>query len=113
MKPCIHPDCIYSAAPDDFNGCNYALITGKTRLAQLPKKFRSPHLCTLYVPGERVYLRDNLHLLCTKNSKLDKQLAWELYRKGLPEEEVSALLGCSVKTARALKKRKEIYDNDR
>ena len=112
MKPCIHPDCIYRAAPDDFNNCNYAMITGKTRLGQLPKKFHSPHLCTLYVPGERLLIPDPVYFKTCRTSKLYMLLARELYSKGMPEDEAAAILGCSVRTARMLK-RKDYLENDR
>lgn len=112
MRHCVHPDCIYHAGPDDYNNCNYAMLTGKTRLGQLPKERHSPHLCTLYVPGERLLIPDPIYFKNYSTSKLDNILARELHARGMPEKEIAAALGCSVRTIRMLK-RKDYLENDR
>lgn len=50
---CKRKSCVYSMPRNSEFGCNYAGITGHTRLAQLPPDMHDPAVCPLYERGKR------------------------------------------------------------
>lgn len=56
-KRCNKLDCQYhtevSKDGSFIHGCNYMMITGHSRIAQLPEDQRDPAVCPLYEKGKR------------------------------------------------------------
>lgn len=50
---CQRMSCCYHMPKFSEYGCNYAGITGHTRLAQLPEDKQDPAVCPLYKRGKR------------------------------------------------------------
>lgn len=50
---CQRKSCCYHMPEYSEHGCNYAGITGHTRLAQLPEDKQDPAVCPLYKRGRR------------------------------------------------------------
>ena len=84
-EQCRHSDCIYHTGKGAENGCNYILMTGKSRIGGLPWRLTLPCHCPRYVPDgtspvEIVYTdwRDE---------------ALRLYRAGATDREIADALG--------------------
>lgn len=50
---CKKKSCIYHTGEHKEYGCNYAGVTGHTRIAQLPEELQDPAVCPLYKRGKR------------------------------------------------------------
>lgn len=118
-RPCVHPDCKYRAQiTTDIDGCGYLLITGTSRSAQHPPHKRSPHLCKLYEPGNRVAVPADIQPQRGKvgrKNKYDWSLARKMREEGQSNEAISYALGCSRKLVSnyfwSINKRKKEKEN--
>lgn len=88
---CQHPDCIYRARNVSdksmlYTGnCNFATMTGRSRIAGLPDKLSLPCNCIEYVPNG-------------ENPNKYRQAAWKekamvLYNAGATDREIAAAVG--------------------
>ncbi|MBQ1235960.1 MAG: helix-turn-helix domain-containing protein [Oscillospiraceae bacterium] len=114
---CRHPDCIYrnpvlsNENTHSFqNACNYASITGKTRLGQLPPNMRDPAKCPFYESGKRIKAP---LVFGAKPGRKPEPRDWEpkaleLYRSGHNDQEIAALLNINAQAVGLFRKRKNL-----
>lgn len=99
---CIHPDCRFRNIPSSdnttlqvSNGCNYMLVTGKSRIAQLPPDLRDPARCPLYDPGGNVKPKPvfNVRPPRPRVPREWEAKALELYKSGHNDIQIADMLG--------------------
>lgn len=104
------------------HGCDYAVITGKTRTAQLTKEEMQEYPCHLYEKGTRQRAKPEPLILSGSKPKREKsRFNWDyaekLWREGKTDIEIAEEIGCShsiVKMHRkewgAANKQRKCYD---
>lgn len=102
IKRCKHRDCRYRCSGATGNNCDYIFITGKSRSAQLPPDKRDPSVCPLYDPGDRENIpRTKILLPNSRRSRIDWDMARELYEGGATDRKISEALECPANTVAA------------
>lgn len=93
--------------------CNYALITGKTKLGQIYEQYgitnydqRAAKIlgrikCPFYSPGDRIrQSRTELLLHGSKPGKYDWARGMELYNAGATDKDIATELGCTYESVK-------------
>ena len=105
-RGCQHPDCKWRAPATAPNGCDYTYITGKNRLAGLPREKWAPCYCDKYEPGARarrprediVIEKSRANTFQGKISKVEEknasgvEMLKKLHKEGLSDPEIARQL---------------------
>ena len=117
---CRHPDCIYrnpqvtNVDTRSFqNACNYAGITGKTRLGQLPPDMWDPKRCPLYDTGKVKNPKKVFNIPPPRKPAAPEwePKAMELYKAGYMDTEIAAMLNVKYHQVAAFRERNKLPRN--
>lgn len=110
---CRRRGCIYHRPAWSDYGCDYAGITGKARLGQLPPDRQRPEDCPLYKRGKKISAMlepmqmpgsnpktevDRARYHGGGKTKYDWERGRELYEAGGTDREIAHELGCAPHT---------------
>ena len=92
--------CIFKAKRGTMHKCDYASLTGHTRMAVPPEK------CVNYVPNNAPGAKTR-----APRTKPDWEAAMALYKRGLNDVEIAEQIGCSKYTVYEWRKRTGLHAN--